>query len=128
MSAGAAMMNAAEDNLTPLQRSEAELNRAIEGLRASPPAMPAHGAETSAYGPGSALMNIPVEVQVVIGAREMTVAELMGLSDGETVALNRRVGEPADVIVNGVRIAKGEITVMKDDPTRFGFKISEILK
>jgi flagellar motor switch protein FliN len=128
MSAGAAMMNAAEDNLTPLQRSEAELNRAIEGLRAPPPSLPGGGAETAAYGPGSALMNIPVEVHVVIGAREMTVAELMTLSDGETVALNRRVGEAADVMVNGIRIAKGEITVMKDDPTRFGFKISEILK
>jgi flagellar motor switch protein FliN len=128
MSAGAAMTNAAEDNLTPLQRSEAELNRVIEGLRASPAVLPSSGAETSAYGPGSALMNIPVEVQVIIGAREMTVAELMALSDGEIVALNRRVGEPADVIVNGVKIAKGEITVMRDDPTRFGFKISEILK
>jgi flagellar motor switch protein FliN len=128
MNAGAAMMNASEDNLTPLQRSEAELNRAIEELRANPPALPAGGADTAACGPGSALMNIPVEVQVVIGAREMTVTELMALSDGETVALNRRVGEPADVIVNGIKIAKGEITVMKDDPTRFGFKISEILK
>jgi flagellar motor switch protein FliN len=127
MSAGAATMKEAEGSLTPLERSEAELNRAIEELRAIPPGALA-GAGTAAHGAGGILMNIPVEVQVIIGAREMTVAELMALSDGETVALNRRVGEPADVIVNGIKIAKGEITVMKDDPTRFGFKISEILK
>jgi flagellar motor switch protein FliN len=128
MSAGAAMANEAEKHLTPLERSEAELNRAIEGLRAAPQGPLPGNAATPAHGADSVLMNIPVEVQVVIGAREMTVAELMALSDGETVALNRRVGEPADVIVNGIKIAKGEITVMKDDPTRFGFKISEILK
>jgi flagellar motor switch protein FliN len=128
MSADAVMLKEAQSNLTPLERSEAELNRAIEGLRAMPPEPLAAGTGSAAHGADNVLMNIPVEVQVVIGAREMTVAELMALSDGETVALNRRVGEPADVIVNGVKIARGEITVMKDDPTRFGFKISEILK
>jgi flagellar motor switch protein FliN len=128
MSANAVTEPASEGNLTPLQRSEAELNKAIEGLRAMPPASLAGGSGPAPYAAGGVLMNIPVEVQVIIGAREMTVAELMALSDGETVALDRRVGEPADVIVNGVKIAKGEITVMKDDPARFGFKISEILK
>jgi flagellar motor switch protein FliN len=128
MNASVAAAKETDDSLTPLERSEAELNKAIEGLRAIPPAPVAAGTTAAAYGAGSVLMNIPVEVQVMIGAREMTVAELMALSDGETVALDRRVGEPADVIVNGVKIAKGEITVMKDDPARFGFKISEILK
>jgi flagellar motor switch protein FliN len=128
MSADAVVLKETESNLTPLERSEAELNRAMEGLRAIPSGPSAAGEGSAAHGAGTVLMNIPVEVQVVIGAREMTVAELMALSDGETFALNHRVGEPADVIVNGIKIARGEITVMKDDPTRFGFRISEILK
>ena len=46
-------------------------------------------------------MNIPVEVQIVLGSTEMPVSELMALQKGSTVALNRRIGEPVDVVVNG---------------------------
>lgn len=128
MSHEAAVARESNGELTPLQKSEAELNKAIEELRAIPGRAPAAPVVFDNKGTENVLLNIPVEVQIIIGAREMTVAELMALSDGSTVALDRRVGEPADVVVNGVKIAKGEITVMKDDPTRFGFKISELLK
>ena len=37
----------------------------------------------------------------------MQVSDLMGLQKGSTVALNRRIGEPVDVVVNGRRIARG---------------------
>jgi flagellar motor switch protein FliN/FliY len=56
------------------------------------------------------IMNIPVDVQIVLGSAEMPVSELMALQKGSTVALNRRIGEAVDVMVNGRRIAKGEIT------------------
>ena len=46
-------------------------------------------------------MNIPVEVEIVLGSTEMPVSELMTLQKGSTVALNRRIGEPVDVVVNG---------------------------
>jgi len=54
------------------------------------------------------------------------VSELMALRKGSTVALNRRIGEPVDVVVNGRKIAKGEITVLENDPSRFGIKLTEI--
>ena len=72
-------------------------------------------------------MNIPVEVQIVLGSTEMPVSELMGLQKGSTVALNRRVGEPVDIVVNGRKIAKGEITVLESDPSRFGVQLTEIV-
>ena len=56
----------------------------------------------------------------------MPVSELMALQKGATVSLNRRIGEPVDVMVNGRKIAKGEITVLEDDPSRFGIKLTEI--
>ena len=78
-------------------------------------------------GPNSALiMDIPVEVQIVLGSTEMAVSDLMGLQKGSTVALNRRIGEPVDVIVNGRRIARGEITVLDNDPSRFGIRLTEV--
>ena len=75
----------------------------------------------------SIIMNIPVEVQIVLGSAEMPVSELMSLQKGSTVALNRRIGEPVDIVVNGRRIARGEITVLESDPSRFGIRLTEIV-
>lgn len=72
------------------------------------------------------IMNIPVEVQIVLGSTEMPVSELMALQKGSTVALNRRIGEAVDVVVNGRKIASGEITVLESDPSRFGIRLTEI--
>jgi flagellar motor switch protein FliN/FliY len=74
----------------------------------------------------SLIMDIPVEVQIVLGTTEMAVSDLMGLQKGSTVALNRRIGEPVDVVVNGRRIARGEIIVLDNDPSRFGIKLTEV--
>lgn len=49
-------------------------------------------------------------------AQEVPVADLMSLQKGATIPLNRRIGEPVDVIVNGRKIARGEITVLESDP------------
>ena len=73
------------------------------------------------------IMNIPVDVQIVLGSAEMPVSELMALQKGSTVALNRRIGEPVDVVVNGRKIARGEITVLENDPSRFGIRLTEII-
>lgn len=73
------------------------------------------------------IMNIPVDVQIVLGSAEMPVSELMALQKGSTVALDRRIGEPVDVVVNGRKIACGEITVLDSDPSRFGIKLTQII-
>ena len=73
------------------------------------------------------IMTIPVDVQIVLGSAEMQVSELMALKKGATVALDRRIGEPVDVVVNGRKVARGEITVLDSDPTRFGIRLTEII-
>ncbi|OBQ77947.1 MULTISPECIES: flagellar motor switch protein FliN [unclassified Mesorhizobium] len=104
-----------------------QLDRAIEELRGvlreeenRPDAALQAGANSSI------IMTIPVDVQIILGSTEMPVSELMALQKGSTVALNRRIGEPVDVVVNGRRIARGEITVLEHDPTRFGIRLTEI--
>lgn len=115
--------------------SQEQLNRAIEELRdvlqeeEQQRPQPQSQSQSSAVptGPNSSLiMDIPVEVQIVLGTTEMAVSDLMGLQKGSTVALNRRIGEPVDVVVNGRRIARGEITVLDNDPSRFGIKLTEV--
>ncbi|MDQ2632827.1 MAG: flagellar motor switch protein FliN [Pseudomonadota bacterium] len=109
--------------------SQEQLNRAIEELQdvlheqKRPEAQPS----VVPISPNSSLiMDIPVEVQIVLGATEMAVSDLMGLQKGSTVALDRRIGEPVDVVVNGRRIARGEIIVLDNDPSRFGIKLTEV--
>ena len=110
--------------------SQDQLNRAIEELRDvlhEEQQRPSSQPGVVPVGPNSALiMDIPVEVQIVLGSTEMAVSDLMGLQKGSTVALNRRIGEPVDVIVNGRRIARGEITVLDNDPSRFGIRLTEV--
>ena len=110
--------------------SQEQLNRAIDELRDvlhEEQQRPSSKPSVVPVGPNSALiMDIPVEVQIVLGSTEMAVSDLMGLQKGSTVALNRRIGEPVDVIVNGRRIARGEITVLDSDPSRFGIRLTEV--
>ncbi len=111
---------------------EDQLNKAIEELRGvlkdeSRPAAAAMAGTTPGVANNSLIMNIPVEVQIVLGGAEMPVSDLMALQKGSTVALNRRIGEPVDVVVNGRKIARGEITVLENDPSRFGVKLTEII-
>ncbi|WEX78017.1 flagellar motor switch protein FliN [Sinorhizobium numidicum] len=72
------------------------------------------------------IMDIPIDVQIVLGTSRMQVSGLMGLSEGATIALDRKVGEPVEIMVNGRIIGRGEITVLEGDVTRFGVKLIEI--
>jgi flagellar motor switch protein FliN len=108
---------------------EDQLNKAIEELRGvlnEEAAATAAHSERSPFSNSSIILNIPVEVQIVLGSTEMAVSDLMALQKGSTVALNRRIGEPVDLVVNGRKIARGEITVLESDPSRFGIKLTEI--
>ena len=74
-----------------------------------------------------AILRIPVTVQVVLGSAKMPVAHLMKLGRGAVVALDQRVGEPVDVIVNGRIVARGEVVVVDEDNSRFGVSLTEIV-
>ncbi|MFK0162977.1 flagellar motor switch protein FliN [Rhizobium sp. NPDC090279] len=83
--------------------------------------------------PGSALtanldliMDIPIDVQIVLGSSRMQVSGLMNLTEGAIIALDKKIGEPVEITVNGRKIGRGEITVLEHDETRFGIKLTEI--
>lgn len=112
------------------EANEDQLNRAIEELRGvlrDDTAGAAQAEPAAPAGNAAVIMDIPVDVQIVLGSAEMPVSDLMALQKGSTVALDRRVGEAVDVVVNGRRIARGEITVLESDPSRFGIRLTEII-
>lgn len=73
------------------------------------------------------IMRIPVTVRVVLGSATMPVANLMKLGRGSVIPLERRVGEPVEVVVNGHTVARGQVVVMDEATSRFGIKLTEVL-
>ena len=70
------------------------------------------------------LSAIPMELTVEIGRTQMTVGETLDLHPGSVVELDRLAGEPADLLVNGTPIARGEVVVVGE---QFGLRVTEIL-
>jgi flagellar motor switch protein FliN/FliY len=70
------------------------------------------------------LSDIPMELAVEIGRTRMTVGETLQLHVGAVVELERQAGEPADLLVNGTAIARGEVVVIDE---RYGLRITEML-
>lgn len=80
-------------------------------------------------GPGNLdlIMDIPVDIEIILGKSRMQVSNLMNLAPGATIGLDRKIGEPVDIVVNGRVLGRGEITVLESDETKFGVKLIEVL-
>ncbi len=70
------------------------------------------------------LLDAPMAVTVRLGELEMTVRELVELNQGKVLTLDKRVGEPVDLYLRGMRFATGDLVVVGD---RLGVRIREIL-
>ena len=69
------------------------------------------------------LLDIPVEISVEIGRTKMAIGELLSLSKGSTVELDRIAGESVDIYVNEKLLGRGDIVVVNE---RLGVRIIEI--
>jgi flagellar motor switch protein FliN len=87
-------------------------------------AEPAGAGAAAADADLSRLSEIPMELSVEIGRTHMTVGETLELRPGAVVALERQAGDPADLLVNGTAIARGEVIVVDE---QYGLRITEIL-
>jgi len=70
------------------------------------------------------LHDVEMEVSAELGRTRMSVRELLSLSPGAIVELDRAAGSPADLLVNGRLIARGEVVVIDEN---FGIRITEIV-
>lgn len=98
-----------------------------------PPAAEAHPAELpemeprttrAAGGQIDILLETTVEVSVRLGRATMPARELIQLGPGSVVALDRRAGEPVDLLLHGTKFAMGKLVVVGE---QLGIKIEEIL-
>ena len=70
------------------------------------------------------LHDVEMGVTAELGRTRMTVRDLLSLTPGAVVELDRAAGSPVDVLVNGTLIARGEVVVIDEE---FGIRISEII-
>ena len=99
---------------------------------ASPASVALHQFETlddgsSSYGasrPLAILKDVEMGVTAELGRRRMTVRDLLALTPGSVIELDRAAGSPVDVLVNGTLIARGEVVVIDEE---FGIRIAEIV-
>lgn len=73
----------------------------------------------------SALSHVPVEVQVVLGGARMPIGNVLKLSRGAVVEIDRKVGEQVDIHINNRPVARGEIIIVDED--RLGVTLTEII-
>lgn len=70
------------------------------------------------------LLDISLQVTVELGRARMKIQEILGLRNGSVIELDRLAGEPADILVNGTLIAKGEVVVVDE---KFGVRVIEVV-
>ncbi len=70
------------------------------------------------------VMDIPVTISMEIGRTRISIRNLLQLSQGSVVELDRLAGEPMDVLVNDTLIAHGEVVVVND---KFGIRLTDVI-
>lgn len=71
-----------------------------------------------------ALGDIPVQVTVELGETSLSLKEILELSEGSIIELNRLAGEPLDLKVGGQLIAQGEVVAIDD---YYGLRITNVV-
>lgn len=72
-----------------------------------------------------AVFDVPVQVSAVLGRSRMDVGELLNLTPGTVLELDRRVGEAIDIYVNNRLVARGEVVLVEE---KLGVTMTEIIK
>ena len=110
---------------------EAAAAPAAPAPAAAPPAPAAAPAQAApAFNPLStpkqmdALAGVQMEVTIEVGRTSLPIGQLLQLQPGQIVELDREVGSPLDMFINGTLLARGEIVVVDD---QFGFRVTSVV-
>lgn len=70
------------------------------------------------------LLDVTLHMSVELGRARMKVQDVLGVRDGTTIELDKLSGEPVDIRVNDILVARGEIIVIDEN---YGITITEII-
>jgi len=70
------------------------------------------------------LGDVRLKARIELGRRRMYVEDILRLGDGSVVELDKLAGDPVDILVNEVLVARGEVVVLNDN---FCVRVTEII-
>ena len=70
------------------------------------------------------LLDVPLQVTVELGRTRKLIRDILELSPGSVIELDKLAGEAVDILVNGKLIAKGEVVVIDEN---FGVRVTDII-
>ena len=70
------------------------------------------------------LQNIPVTLSIEVGRARIKIRDLLRLTQGCVVELDRIAGEPLDLLVNNTVVAQGEVVLVND---RYGIRLTRVV-
>lgn len=73
-----------------------------------------------------AMLNVGLTVEIVLGKTRMPISSLLKLSRGSIIELDKKIGEPVDVVINDRLVARGDLVKLAED--RVGVSLIEIVK
>ena len=106
-------------NLPPLNQADLSFDHDDTSVARSGP-VPVKTAEDLEQ-----VFDVPVTVSAVLGSSRIAVGDLLRITPGAVLELDRRVGEAIDIFVNERLVARGEVVVVED---RLGVTMTEIIK
>ena len=71
------------------------------------------------------LANVPLDLDVQLGRKIMTVRAILALAPGVVIKMARSAGENIDVLAGGAVIGSAEIVIIEDN---FGVRITDFLE
>lgn len=116
---------------TPESSTEADLEAAVDEATE---AVEVQTRELDELDPGAAeespmgldhLLDIPVQVAVEVGRVRLELSDLVRRGPGSVIELDREAHEPADILVNGKVVARGEVVTVGEN---YGVRITSVLK
>jgi flagellar motor switch protein FliN/FliY len=69
-------------------------------------------------------LDIPMTVSTELGQTKMTVREILDLTKGSVIELSKLVGEPMEIFINKLMIARGEVVVVNE---KFGVRVTDVV-
>jgi flagellar motor switch protein FliN/FliY len=70
------------------------------------------------------ILDVPVTMAMEVGRTKISIRNLLQLTQGSVVELDRAAGEPLDVFVNGTLVAHGEVVVINE---KFGIRLTDVI-
>lgn len=70
------------------------------------------------------ILDVPLEISVVLGRTKKSIKEILALGTGSLVELDKLAEEPVEILVNGKKVAYGEVVVVDEN---FGVRITSIV-